>query len=379
MPMTALSNRPSASRPTAALWQSGLRLGLAALTLAAASGCTTTSLVLGVAGVATDTSVTWEIAKHLHAKMTEGDPAPCMSLNSVQRALSGRCGAYAEGSLRKEDIVSHRMQQCPLTMAVRDPALWPVLPELLAKGATRDQCDSSPLVALAQRTPCPDFSGISAESLGGMVTLANTDARAVRHDVVRMLSCPSARQVGLDQVIAGWTDAGVFKRDVGFGVLGALHPDMLAQPLAARLERQGHTAGAALGPFEGKLAPGFEEALRTANFEALDWWINRAPQLANRVPPTRSGMPEWAPLARTLAPNFLAEPQRQKEVVEFLMARGADPWKPMPGTPHNSVVGYARYLESPLVALLDPPYREKPAVAPAASPAPRRLLANAVR
>ena len=32
-------------------------------------GCTTTGLLLTAAGVATDTSVTWEIVKHLHAKM----------------------------------------------------------------------------------------------------------------------------------------------------------------------------------------------------------------------------------------------------------------------------------------------------------------------
>ena len=53
------------------------------------TGCTTTGIVLGVAGVATDTSVTWEIVKHIHAKATEGDPIPCMKLNSVQRADHG--------------------------------------------------------------------------------------------------------------------------------------------------------------------------------------------------------------------------------------------------------------------------------------------------
>lgn len=365
---------PASAGPSRPAWlHRGLRAVAMAMALGAAAGCTTTSIVLSVAGVATDTSISWEIAKHLHAKWTEGDPVPCMSLNSVQFALSQRCGPYREGTIRPADVLAHNMQQCPLTLAARNPALWQVVPELLDKGARADQCDASPLQALAQRNPCPDFSTASPEALAGLRRLADTDPRAVRHDVVRMLTCPAARDAGLDSVVAAWADRGVFSRDVGFGVLGAMHPDMLAQPLAARFERQGHTAAAALGPYDGTLPSGFEEALRTANTGALDWWINRAPQLANRVPPTRGGSPEWAPLARTLSPNFLADAGKQRELVEFLMSRGADPWKPIPGTPHTSVVGYARFLQSPLVALLDPPVRDAAPVPPPT----RRLLANA--
>ena len=64
-------------------------LGVAATAfgLQAAGGCTTTSLLLGAAGVATDTSVTWELVKHVHGTMIEGDDKPCVLLDSVERAL----------------------------------------------------------------------------------------------------------------------------------------------------------------------------------------------------------------------------------------------------------------------------------------------------
>jgi len=347
------------------------RAALALFVLVSAGGCTTTSLVLGVAGVATDTSVTWEIAKHLHAKATEGDPVSCLRMNSVERALTVRCGRFVEGSIRAEDIARNELQGCPLTLAARDPRLWPVLPELLNKGAQPETCPVPPLVALAANLPCPDFQAATPAVRESLVWLAEADARSVRHDVTRMLSCPNARQAGLDRVLDTWLVAGLLQRDTaGFGVLGALHPDYLMSPFGRKLESQGHTAVASLGAIEGRLPSGFEEALRTSNFEAVQWWLNRAPQLANRVPPSQGGRLPWAPLARVLLPGFLSDPSRQQETVEFLLARGADPWKPIPGGVHGSVVGYANDLKSPLVRLLDPPVVAK-------AEAPKRLIAQA--
>ena len=347
------------------------RAAMALFVLASASGCTTTSLVLGVAGVATDTSVTWEIAKHLHAQMTDGDPVSCLRMNSVERALTARCGRFAEGSIRAADITRNELQGCPLTLAARDPRLWPAIPELLNKGAQPETCPVPPLVALAATQPCPDFQAASPAVRESLVWLAEADARSVRHDVVRMLSCPNARQAGLDRVLDTWLIAGVLQRDTaGFGVLGALHPEHLLSPFGRKLESLGHTATASLGTIDGRQTSGFEEALRTSNFEAVQWWLNRAPQLANRVPPSQGGRLPWTPLARVLLPGFLADPARQQETVEFLLARGADPWKPIPGGVHNSVVGYAKDLKSPLVRLLDPPVV-------AQAEAPKRLLAQA--
>ena len=319
-------------------------------------GCTTTGMLLSAAGVASDTSVTWEIVKHLHARITEGDAVPCAQLDSVQRALNPRCGAFVAGSLRAKDIRTVSLPECPLATVVRDPRLWPALPEFLDQGAQPEACARSPLLELAQQPGCADFSAASPAVLRSMRWLAEGDARAVHHDVVRMLSCPSARSAGLDAVLQNWFAQGVFDRGgLGFGPLGALHPDYLDTPLARAMEAQGHTARDALGGFDGVQPRGFEAALRLSHWAALDWWLSRMPELANRVPPTQGNQLPWVPLARVLVPSFLTHPQSQAETIEFLMARGADPWKKLPFDSGSSVVQYARTLKSPMLALLDPP------------------------
>ena len=330
--------------------------GLFAVWLTLLAGCTTAGLVLGAAGVATDTSVTWDIVKFVHGKMTEGDPAPCQQLDSVQRALNPRCGAFVPGSLQARDIRDTPLQQCVLAVVVRDPRLWPVLPELIDKGAQPEACARSPLVDLAQHAGCPDFAAASPAVLQSLQWLAEADARAIHHDVVRMLSCPSSRTAGLDRVLATWLTQGEFDRGkLSFGPLGALDPGYLDTPLARALEAQGHTAREALGGYDGVEPGGFEVALRTSNWKALDWWLRRAPELANRVPPAQSDQLPWVPLARVLVPGFLADPASRPAMLGFLMARGANPWQKLPFDPGRSVVEYARALGSPLLPLLDPP------------------------
>jgi len=54
-------------------------------------------------GIGTDTSMTWDIVKHVHGKLTEDDPTPCALLNSVQRALNPRC-EFVAGSIRTADL-----------------------------------------------------------------------------------------------------------------------------------------------------------------------------------------------------------------------------------------------------------------------------------
>jgi hypothetical protein len=350
--------------PVMRLRRSLLLLGTLAFGLL--SGCTTTSLLLSAAGVATDSSVPWAIVKHVHGKLTEGDPTPCRFLNSVQRALSGRCGDFVPGSLKAEDIQRPGMATCPLTVAARDPQFWPVLPELLAKGAQPESCTRSPLVALAQARPCPEFESASPEALRALTWLAEADARAIDHDVIRLLSCPHARLAGLDQVLDKWHAQGDLPAGtLAFSPLGALHPEHLDTPLARALEAQGHSAQAALGAYAGALPSGFELALRSSHWRALDWWLARAPQLANRVPPAQGNQLPWLPLARVLAPNFLERPDTQAEMVEYLMARGASPWQRLPADPGRSVVQLAMEIRSPMLPLLDPP---------PAPPAPRTTV-----
>jgi len=332
-------------------------LALSALLL---GGCTTTSLVLSAVGVATDTSIPLAIARHVHEKLTDGDPVACYRLDSVQRALSPRCGEFVPGSLDARDVHTAAMQICPLAAATRDPRLWPVLPELLAKGATPERCTESPLATLAQADSCPDFGAASPEARQALGWLATADARAVQHDVVRMLSCPQARSAGLSAVLVEWQAAGVLQPErLGFGLLGALHPDFLGTPFAQAREAEGHTALAGLGAYQGRLASGFEEALRGSHWSAIDWWLARRPELANAVPPRDGAQLPWRPLARVLAPSFLQRPADQAEMLRFLMARGADPSQRMPFDATRNVTAYARQLHSPLVAVLEdgPPAR----------------------
>jgi hypothetical protein len=328
---------------------------LAGLALVVASsllgGCTTTIVLM-----------------HLHAKLTEGDPPPCMRLNSLERALQARCAPFEKGSLSTRDVLAPTLPECPLTLAARDPQFWPVLPELLARGALPERCTQAPLAALAQAQACPPFHTASKAELDALRWLAQADARSVQHDVMRALSCPSAQAAGLSSVLDGWLADGLLPVNgpsaLSFGPLGALHPSHLNSPLARRLEAQGHTARAALTAYDGRMPSGFDQALRDTDPAALDWWLARAPELVNRVPPAAGNAMSWLPLARVLAANYLADPARQRWAVEYLLARGADPWRRLPHEPQRSVVSLAHELNSPLAALLDPP----PAPVPAASP-----------
>jgi hypothetical protein len=338
------------------LRNTAIRLAAGLASALALGGCTAPSLLLSAAGVATDTSVPWAIVKHVHQQMTDGDPVPCAKLNSVQRVLTGRCGEYRPGSIEARDIAHSGMQVCPLAVALREPRFWPAVPELLDKGAQPEACAQSPLVDLAQAQACPDFRGVSAPVLKAFTWLAEADLRAVRHDVVRMLSCPSARDAGLDSVLITWSHTGALQPDqLGFGVLGALHPSYLDSAFARGLEASGHTARAALGGYDGTLSPGFEEALRTSDFYALDWWLQRAPELVRSVPPTQGNQQPWIPLARVLVPTFLRTPATQPQVVEYLLAHGANPRQRMPFDPSLSVIGYAKSMKSPMVAMLESP------------------------
>jgi hypothetical protein len=47
----------------------------------------------------------------------------------------------------------------------------------------------------------------------------------------------------------------------------------------------------------------------------------------------------------------------RRSTVEYLLAHGANPWQPLPQDPRETVVSYARAIGSPLLSLLDPPYR----------------------
>lgn len=329
-------------------------LGIAAALGPFLSACSPISLGLTAAGVATDTSMTWEIVKHLHGKLTEDDPTPCALLNSVQRALNARCD-YQPGSIRTADLAKSGLQECPLALATRDPRLWRALPELLDKGADLGQCPGSPLVALADDDPCPAFQTATPEVLKSITALAENDPRAIRHDVFRMFSCANARAAGLDRVLYTWLDRGQLEPGkLSFSPLSAADPDLLVTRFGHELEVAGHKPEAALDGYDGALSSGFEEALRRSNWAAIDWWLYRLPQLANMAPPQRGGQLGWVPLQRVLLPGYLEFPTTQRDMVAFLLSRGASPAQKLPFDQGKTVLAFATQMKSPLLPLLDP-------------------------
>ncbi len=318
------------------------------------AGCTAPAMLLSAIGAATDTSASWAIVKHVHDKLVEGGPVPCFRLNTVERALAAHCAPYLPGTIRREDMALSRLPLCPLAVAAREPRNWPVLAELIDKGAMPEVCARAPLVELAQLQPCPDFSLATPASRDSLLWLAQADARSVHHDVVRMLSCPAARAAGFDRVLERWVAEGAMPVGrLGFSPLSALHPDLLGSPLAARLEAQGHGARAGLDPYDGVLRPGFEEAFRSGHFTALDWWLTRAPDLADRVPPTQGNQLPWVPLAQALNPQALDQPGQQQAMVEYLLARGANPARRLPHQSDMTVLRLARQMGSPMLPLLE--------------------------
>jgi len=339
---------------------------LAALALGATllAGCTAPGLILGGMGVATDTSVTWDIVKHVHAQLTADDPTPCVLLNSVQRALNARC-SFEPGSIKTADLAKSGLQGCPLGVAASDARVWRALPELIEKGAKVESCARAPLQDLAEADACPDFQSASPQVLKAIVYIAENDPRSVRHDVFRMFSCSRARAAGLDQVLVGWLDSGKLQPGtLSFSPLEALDPQVLVSRFGRELQTAGHASSAALDNYDGALPSGFEEALRTANWTALEWWLFELPQLANIAPPNRGGQMSWVPLQRVLLPGFLADPAAQPEMVSFLLAHGANPRQKLPFDTSRTVIGFAKAIRSPVLTLLDTPTQALPSAIP---------------
>lgn len=312
-------------------------------------------LALLLAAALQSACTTAVVLMHVHEKLTEGDPKSCWQLRGVERALQVRCGEFVAGSLTEKDVGSPGLPVCPLTLATRDPRLWPVLPELLERGAAPERCAESPWVALAQAPApvTPEFATASPAVLQALRFLAVADARAIHHDVLRLLSGPSAQAAGLSSVVETWRAQGqLLPGALGFSPLGALHPTQITGPLAAALEADAHSARRALGAYVGQLPSGFELALQDGDLAALDWWLTRVPELAQRVPPSHANQLAWLPLARVLTPSFMPDAERQHAVVIFLLAHGADPWARLPHEPSKTVLALAQRLHSPATALL---------------------------
>ncbi len=275
----------------------------------------------------------------LYSKYGDKIPPLCSSLPSVERALTERCGGYKVGALDAKDVNVRVLSACPLTKFAGDSALWHGLPELLAKGATPERCTKSPLLAMAEKSPCPVFTHMTADTREAVRWLAVADAESLSGPVVHMLTCPEAVSAGLSSVVSQWVKQGQLDpNNARFSVLSSIHPSSLSQPWVNDLLAAGHQPLRAIEMD----ASGYEQALAHGDVATLDWWTQRAPSLIHRVPSKGMGFVPWLPLARTMSPGFATDDATRLRTAQYLMARGASMNASLPHERGQSVGDYAR-------------------------------------
>lgn len=276
----------------------------------------------------------------------------CGDMHSVERALSERCGEYVPGRMAAADTNRAAPEECPLTVATAEPRRWRMLPELIDKGARSERCTVPPLTALLQQPPQRLETALAKASkaeVDALAWVARHDDRALQPQVVQWLSSPAARAVGLDGVLLTWADLGVLEpRRSGFEPLAWLHPSALNTPLSSAFLLRGHRAEAAIRSNPGAL----EEALRTGDCAALDWWFARVPGLANLVIDNRPMRVNWRPLAYVTTPGVIADAQLRLVVTRHLLSRGADPGATLPQQPGVTVLAQAQRVAPDLAPVL---------------------------
>jgi hypothetical protein len=278
----------------------------------------------------------------LYSKYADKIPPACSSLSSVERALTERCGGYKVGELDAKDVNLRVQSACPLTNFAGNPALWQGLPELLAKGAAPELCAKAPLLAMAEKTPCPAFTQMSADTREAVRWLAVADAASLSGPVVHMLTCPEAVSAGLSGVMAQWVAQGQFDpHNARFSVLSSIHPSSLSQPWVSDLLAKGHQPLRAVEMD----ATGFEQALARGDVATLDWWTQKAPSLIHRAPSKGMGFVPWLPLARTMNPGFAADDATRLRTAQYLIAHGASMNARLPHERGQSVGDYAHSVQ----------------------------------
>ena len=172
-------------------------------------------------------------------------------LNSVQRALNGRC-EYVPGSIRRPTsqerpagVPAHRRD------ARRAPVACPARADRERRAATN--------AARARRSRTSPKSTPARTSRPRHARDPEGDRSPRRQRPAlrppRRLShaqLPSARAVGLDRVLVGWLDRGELQPGtLSFSPLEALDPDLLVTRFGRELEVAGHLPSAALDHYDG--------------------------------------------------------------------------------------------------------------------------------
>jgi hypothetical protein len=301
-------------------------------------------------------------------------PPACNSLTSAEQATLPRCGGYRRGYLETKDVNTAFAGACPLTNFARHKETWAGLPELIEMGAQPGRYGIAPLPAMAEAQACPDFTKMEPATRKAVRWLATADGRSLTGPVVHMLSCPSARQAGLTDIVERWVvQDRLSPAKANFSVLSAVHPASLGEPWVTTLIASGHTPQRAV-----EMDPSaFEHALADGDVNTLRWWTRHVPSLIHRVPAMSSGHAPWVPLARVMAPQFARDDAARFVSAQFLLASGADPQARLPGEGTMTVMDYTTRMQPKLVDLLlkDPALARSPV--PATTPKARALMSTA--
>jgi hypothetical protein len=323
-----------------------LGLGLAMAAALLGTGC---------GGLPIGYQLVLEVPKHLLMKAyNERELSKaCSDMHTVERALSERCGEYVPGRLAEADVNRAAPEECPLTVATVEPRRWKMLPELMSKGARADRCTIAPFTALLkQRSDAQLDAALRSASLSEVAALrsiASNDPQAIQPNVVRWLSSPAAREAGLHGVLHTWVERGQLDpRRTGFEPLAWLHPSALTTPLAGLFLDRGQRADVAMRSNPGAM----EDALRTGDFAAMDWWFSRVPGLTDLVVDNRQLRINWRPLAYVATPGVIADSRLRQDVARHLLTRGADPNATLPQDPAVTVMAQAQRTSPDLVPLM---------------------------
>jgi hypothetical protein len=171
----------------------------------------------------------------------------------------------------------------------------------------------------------------------------------VQPNVVRWFSSPAGREAGLHGVLYTWAERGQLDpRRAGFEPLAALHPSALSTTLPALFLERGQRADVALRSNPAAM----EDALRTGDFAAMDWWFSRVPGLPDLVVDNRQLRLNWRPLAYIATPGVIADARLRRDVARHLLTRGADPNAVLPQDPTTTVMAYAQRGAPDLMPLM---------------------------
>lgn len=335
------------------------------------------ALTTGCGGLPLGYQLALEIPKHLLMKeFNERELSkPCKDMHSAERALSERCGEYVSGRIAAADVNTAAPEECPLTLATMEPRRWKMLPELLTKGARADRCTTPPFAALLKRSDTRLDAAVRSASLqqvDALRSIAINDPQSIQPNVVRWLSSPAAREIGLHGVLYTWADRGLLDpRRIGFEPLAALHPSALSTQIPSLFLDRGQRADVAMRSNPGAM----EDALRTGDLAALDWWFSRVPGLPDLVVENRQLRVNWRPLVFVATPGVYNDSKLRQQVASHLLARGADPNATLPQDPAVTVMAHAQRTAPELVPLMKAALSARQAAMAAARRVP---LANTV-